>query len=243
MKRFLNHDRYKLSDWEKENAWQGIRRELKGGGRSSMFRTVSLRPALVATVTMVALVVMGVWWIDTNQTDKIRERRHDQLPTYGVGTEWNRAQWQAIFRQMMGRDLVRPDPERHGALRMTEAALPILRGEAEIELRKDTVRKAARRPAVKAMVNDEDAPLLSALKAKRRALAEAARVPAYVIFPDRTLIEMAEKRPASLDQMARIGGIGAKKLERYGALFLEVVSGAAEALHPARRKLAGRQTG
>ncbi|MCE8544268.1 DNA helicase RecQ [Ruegeria pomeroyi] len=178
-----------------------------------------------------------------NQTDKIRERRHDQLPTYGVGTEWNRAQWQAIFRQMMGRDLVRPDPERHGALRMTEAALPILRGEAEIELRKDTVRKAARRPAVKAMVNDEDAPLLSALKAKRRALAEAARVPAYVIFPDRTLIEMAEKRPASLDQMARIGGIGAKKLERYGALFLEVVSGAAEALHPARRKLAGRQTG
>ncbi|NDW45986.1 DNA helicase RecQ [Ruegeria sp. PrR005] len=178
-----------------------------------------------------------------NQTDKIRERRHDQLPTYGVGTEWNRAQWQAIFRQMMGRDLVRPDPERHGALRMTEAALPILRGETGIELRKDTVRKAARRPAVKAMVNDEDAPLLSALKAKRRALAEAARVPAYVIFPDRTLIEMAEKRPASLDQMARIGGIGAKKLERYGAMFLEVVSGAAEALHPARRKLAGRGTG
>jgi len=178
-----------------------------------------------------------------NQTDKIRDRRHDQLPTYGVGTEWNRAQWQAIFRQMMGRDLVRPDPERHGALRMTEAALPILRGEAGIELRKDTVSKAARRPAVKAMVNDEDAPLLSALKAKRRALAEAARVPAYVIFPDRTLIEMAEKRPASLDQMARIGGIGAKKLERYGAMFLEVVSGAAEMLHPARRKLAGRQTG
>lgn len=178
-----------------------------------------------------------------NQTDKIRERRHDQLPTYGVGTEWNRAQWQAIFRQMMGRDLVRPDPERHGALRMTEAALPILRGETGIELRKDTVRKAARRPAVKAMVNDEDAPLLSALKAKRRALAEAARVPAYVIFPDRTLIEMAEKRPATLDQMARTGGIGAKKLERYGAMFLEVVSGAAEALHPARRKLAGRGTG
>mgnify|MGYP000750722508 CR=1 FL=1 len=58
------------------------------------------------------------------------------------------------------------------------------------------------------MVSDEDAPLLSALKAKRRALAEAAKVPAYVIFPDRTLIEMAEKRPHTLDEMARIGGVG-----------------------------------
>ncbi|SDE12947.1 DNA helicase RecQ [Ruegeria marina] len=177
-----------------------------------------------------------------NMTDKVRERGHDLLPTYGVGITFSKAQWQAIFRQMMGHDLVRPDPGRHGALRMTEAALPILRGEAAIELRKDTVRAAARRPAVKAMVGEEDAPLLSALKAKRRALAEAARVPAYVIFPDRTLIEMAEKRPATLDQMARIGGVGARKLERYGAMFLEVVNGAAEMLHPARRRLAGRDT-
>ena len=93
------------------------------------------------------------------------------------------------------------------------------------------------------MVSDEDAPLLSALKAKRRALAEAAKVPAYVIFPDRTLIEMAERRPASLDQMARVAGVGAKKLERYGSLFLEVITGAIEELHPARRKLAVRDRG
>ncbi|MEY8842841.1 DNA helicase RecQ, partial [Cribrihabitans sp. XS_ASV171] len=176
-------------------------------------------------------------------TDKIRARRHDQLPTYGVGRDYSKPQWQAIFRQMMGRDLVRPDPERHGALRMTEAAAPILRGEDTIRLRRDTIRSAARRPAVKAMVGEEDAPLLSALKAKRRALAEAARVPAYVIFPDRTLIEMAEKRPETLDQMARIAGVGAKKLERYGSAFLEVVAGAVEAVHPARRKLAGRAPG
>ncbi|MFC3612685.1 DNA helicase RecQ [Lutimaribacter marinistellae] len=176
-------------------------------------------------------------------TEKIRARRHDQLPTYGVGKEYSKSQWQAIFRQMMGRDLVRPDPERHGALRMTEAAAPILRGEDSVRLRRDTIRSAARRPAVKAMVSEEDAPLLSALKAKRRALAEAARVPAYVIFPDRTLIEMAEKRPTTLDQMARVAGVGAKKLERYGAAFLEVVAGAVEAVHPARRKLAGRTPG
>ncbi len=178
-----------------------------------------------------------------NETDKIRARRHDNLSTYGIGKDWSRPQWQAIFRQMMGHDLVRPDPERHGALRMTESAKPILKGEAQIDLRKDTIRKATRRPAVKAMVSEEDAPLLSALKAKRRALAEAARVPAYVIFPDRTLIEMAETRPANLDDMARISGIGAKKLERYGATFLEVLTGTVEELHPARRKLAGRNQG
>ncbi|MBO9433861.1 DNA helicase RecQ [Ruegeria sp. R13_0] len=178
-----------------------------------------------------------------NETDKIRARRHDTLSTWGIGKDWSRPQWQAIFRQMMGHDLVRPDPERHGALRMTEAAKPILKGEAQINLRKDTIRKATRRPAVKAMVAEEDAPLLSALKAKRRALAEAQRVPAYVIFPDRTLIEMAEKRPQTLDDMARIGGVGAKKLERYGDTFLEVIAGAVEAVHPARRKLAGREQG
>jgi ATP-dependent DNA helicase RecQ len=93
-------------------------------------------------------------------------------------------------------------------------------------------------------VSEEDAPLLSALKARRRALAEAARVPAYVIFTDRTLIEMAETKPQSLDEVARISGVGATKLERYGADFLEVITGEAEApAHPARRKLAGREAG
>lgn len=180
-----------------------------------------------------------------NETDKVRQRGHQTLPTYGVGTEYDRRQWQAIFRQMMGHDLVRPDPERHGALRMTDAALPLLRDETSIELRRDSIRAAAstRRPAVKAMVSEEDAPLLSALKAKRRAFAEAAKAPAYVIFNDRTLIEMAETRPQSLDDMARIGGVGAKKLERYGAAFLEVIVGEAQQMHPTRRKLAGREAG
>ncbi len=180
-----------------------------------------------------------------NETDRVRERGHTSLPTYGVGKEYDKREWQAVFRQMMGHDLVRPDAERHGALRMTDTALPILRGEAQISLRRDSIRAAGalRRPAVKAMVSDEDALLLSALKAKRRGLAEAAKVPAYIIFNDRTLIEMAEKRPDSLDAMARVGGVGAKKLESYGRAFLDVINGASADMHPTRRKLAGRTAG
>ncbi|MCV2881749.1 DNA helicase RecQ [Actibacterium sp. XHP0104] len=179
-----------------------------------------------------------------NDTDKVRARSHDMLPTFGVGREFDKRGWQAVFRQMMGQDLVRPDPERHGALRMTEAARPILRGEAEITLRRDTIRKAKAGPVVKTLVSDEDAPLLSALKARRRAFAEEAGLPAYMVFNDRTLIEMAEQRPQTLDDMARISGVGAKKLERYGAAFLAVITGETTPdLHPARRKLAGRSAG
>ncbi len=207
--------------------------------------TVAVRKALSA------ILRTGEWFgaghlidiLTGNKTDKVRARNHDQLPTFGVGGEYDKRQWQAVFRQMMGHDLVRPDPERHGALKMTDAARPILRDEAGITLRLDTIRNAVRRPTVKALISDEDAPLMSALKARRRALAEAAKVPAYVIFPDRTLIEMAEVRPANLDQMAAIGGVGAKKLERYGAIFLEVINGACDPVHPARRKLAGRAAG
>lgn len=175
-------------------------------------------------------------------TDKVRARGHDDLPTFGVGRDMDKRGWQGVFRQMMGHDLVRPDPERHGALVMTEAARPILRAETPIRLRREVAQRTPR-PAVKALVSEEDAPLLSALKAKRRALAEAAGVPAYIVFNDRTLIEMAETRPASLDEMARIGGVGATKLDRYGADFLEVINGTVEEVHPARRKLAGRAAG
>ena len=177
-------------------------------------------------------------------TPKVRERGHDQLPTFAVGRDLSKPAWGAVFRQMMGQDLVRPDTERHGALRMTDAARPILRGEAPITLRRDTITSAVPVAMVKSQVSDEDAPLLSALKAKRRALAEAAAVPAYVVFPDRTLIEMAERKPATLDQMAQITGVGAKKLESYGALFLAVITGAAAMpLHPQRMRLAGRDAG
>ena len=90
----------------------------------------------------------------------------------------------------------------------------------------------------------EDEGLLAALKARRRALADAGGVPAYVIFPDRTLIEMATRRPDSLDALSRITGVGTTKLERFGAEFLEVITGEAPPrLHPARRRLAGAPEG
>jgi len=176
-------------------------------------------------------------------TDKVRERGHDALSTWGIGKEHDKRHWQAIFRQMMGHDLMRPDPDRHGALRMTAKARPILRGEASITLRRDVLRAEKSGPKVHVLVSEADAPLLSALKAKRRALAEAASVPAYIIFTDKTLIEMAESRPSTLDAMARIGGVGAKKLESYGRAFLEVITGASAPVHPRRMKLAGRDEG
>ena len=179
-----------------------------------------------------------------NSTDKVVARGHDALPTFAVGRNLDRRTWQGVFRQMMGRDLLRPDPERRGALVMTETARPVLRGETAVMLRRDTLQKAPSRRGVKALVSDEDLPLLSALKARRRELAEAAGVPAYIVFNDRSLIAMAEARPEDLDAFARIEGVGAKKLQKYGRAFLEVIGGAeVEAPHPARRKLAGGEAG
>jgi ATP-dependent DNA helicase RecQ len=178
-----------------------------------------------------------------NSTEKIGSHGHENLPTFGVGKELSRAKWQAIFRQMMGHDLIRPDAERYGALRMTEKALPILRGEQNITLRLDTINSAKGNPSVKTLISDEHAPMLTALKAKRRVLAEAAGVPAYIIFNDKTLIDMAQRRPLNLDEMSQINGVGTKKLENFGNIFLAVINGEVDHMHPRRRKLAGAQEG
>ena len=177
------------------------------------------------------------------ETDKVRSHGHQSLPTFGVGKELSRVKWQAIFRQMMGHDLVRPDPNRHGALKIMESALAILGDKKSITLRMDTIESAKSSPKIKTLVSEEDAPLLSGLKAKRRELAETAGVPAYIIFNDKTLVEMAQKRPINFDAMAQINGVGAKKLENFGNTFLEVINGEAERLHPFRRKLAGNKEG
>ncbi len=178
-------------------------------------------------------------------TEKVRSWGHDSLPTFGVGKDWDRRQWQAILRQMLGQDLLRPDPSRHGALRLTALAGPVMRGEAVVTMRRDAMGTAPKGgSAPKTLVGEEDAGLLSSLKALRRRLSQEQGVPAYVVFTDRTLIEMAERRPATLDAMAGIGGVGAKKLETYGRAFLEVILGEAPPeMHPARRALAGRDGG
>ena len=177
------------------------------------------------------------------ETDKVRNHGHQSLPTFGVGKDLNRVKWQAVFRQMMGHDLVRPDPNRHGALKIMESALAILSDKKSITLRMDTIKSAKSSPKIKMLVSEEDAPLLSVLKAKRRELAETAGVPAYIIFNDKTLVEMVQKRPVNLDAMAQINGVGAKKLKNFGNIFLEVINGEVERLHPSRRKLAGNREG
>ncbi|WP_118134382.1 DNA helicase RecQ [Oceanicella sp. SM1341] len=171
---------------------------------------------------------------------KITQWGHDKLPTFGVGQDYSKSAWRTIFRQMAALDIVRANPARHGALGITEAGRPVLRGEVPVQLRRDAITRADRPERLpRAMVGEADEALFSALKAKRRALAEAQRAPAYVVFPDATLIEMASKKPATLDEMARISGVGAKKLERYGTEFLSVIAGEEmERPHPARVKLA-----
>lgn len=176
-------------------------------------------------------------------TDKTRQHGHENLPTFGVGKDYSKGEWQAVFRQMMGYDLIRPDMERFGAFRMTHAARPILRDEEKIELRRDTITKETRRVKVKSLVAEEDEPLFSALKSKRRALAEALNAPAYVVFADAVLMEMARTRPANLDDFAQLSGVGAVKLERYGKAFLEVINDSVAEQHPTRRRLAGRDAG
>ena len=178
-----------------------------------------------------------------NLTDKVANHSHQNLTTFGVGKELSRVKWKAVLRQMMGHDLIRPDVERYGALRMTKKALPILRGEQSITLRLDTFNSAKRNHTIKALVSDDDAPVLSALKAKRRALAENAGVPAYIIFTDKTLVEMAQRRPLNLDEMSQINGVGTKKLEKFGTIFLAVINGEVDHMHPLRQKLAGAKEG
>ena len=175
------------------------------------------------------------------KTDKILQRGHEKLPTFGVGKDYNKTQWQVIFRQMMGHDLIRPDPARHGGLRITAGAKILLKGEEKIKLRVDGTSESKEiKTNIKSLVSEEDVPLLSALKAKRRAFAEQQKVPAYIVFTDRTLIEMVELRPKTLDEMASVNGVGSKKLERYGRQFLAVITGEEVNIHPVRRKMAGK---
>ena len=176
-------------------------------------------------------------------TDKIKQNVHEQLPTFSIGEDYSKSEWQGVFRQMMGYDLIRPDIERFGAFRMTEMARPILRDEQKIELRKDTIIKEVRKTKVKSLVAEEDETLFSALKSKRRFLAEALNAPAYVVFADAVLMEMARSRPSSLDEFSKLSGVGVVKLERYGKAFLEVINNNFQELHPSRRRLAGKEAG
>jgi ATP-dependent DNA helicase RecQ len=157
-------------------------------------------------------------------TEAVERHGHDQLKTFGVGRDRAPAEWRGVLRQLQSGGLIERDWNDRDRLVLTEAGRQVLRGEARFALREDVVnRKARRRPPAEAAPNDADRELLAALKALRGAIAAAQNQPAYVIFPDRTLIEMAMKRPRRLDELAGIHGVGAVKLQKYGSAFLSVI--------------------
>ena len=182
-----------------------------------------------------------------------RAQREGAAPRPRTAADLRRRR-RALARRVAGHlppaDGARPDPPRPVAPRRPapdrgRAPGAARRGGADAARRHRRPRRPrARAGQPLAQVAEEDEGLLAALKARRRALADAAGVPAYVVFPDRTLIEMATRRPATLDAMRGITGVGATKLERFGPAFLAVITGEAPApVHPARLRLAGAPEG
>ncbi|GAB4576613.1 MAG: DNA helicase RecQ [Rhodothalassiaceae bacterium] len=155
---------------------------------------------------------------------------HDSLPTFGVGQDRSRAQWTALFRQMHALGLIEAGEGHKSGWRITDDGRLALKGAQPILLRPDPrggVARAVRRPdgsMPEAALDAKGRERLDALKTLRRELAEKAGVPAYVIFADRTLIELATKQPASIEDMRDVYGIGDRKLERYGAAFLSCLA-------------------
>lgn len=164
-------------------------------------------------------------------TEKIRARGHENLPTYGVGKGFPKTYWQSVVRQAVAGGQIAINVAKYGCLEITERGRAILKGEASFAFREPgkTSTRASRRAAATAdaELGEVDGALLARLKELRLGLARARQVPAYVVFPDATLIEMARKRPTSLDQMADISGVGSRKLAQFGPAFLEVTRGAA----------------
>ena len=168
-----------------------------------------------------------------DRTENVLKFNHDRLPTFGVGSGRKAGDWRSIFRQLSAVGLIAQDLMEHGRWWVTEEGWRVLKGEARIELRKDLSSGAAKGKAgsrrdrraatTAAIVGDADTALLDALKALRTKLARTQNVPAYVVFSDRTLAELASHRPANAGAMREIHGIGDAKLERYGAAFLEVI--------------------
>lgn len=163
-----------------------------------------------------------------SESERIRQFGHDQLSTYGVGTDVDARVWKSVLRQLVAQGLLDVDAEGYGGLRLTEASRGVLKGETQVMLRKPTNTKERVRTTRAATGADidlapADRPLFESLRALRGRLAREQNVPAYVIFHDATLREIARLRPISHGQLGGIGGVGAGKLERYGDAVLETV--------------------
>ncbi|MBL8384131.1 MAG: DNA helicase RecQ [Burkholderiales bacterium] len=165
-------------------------------------------------------------------TERVATLGHDRLKTFGVGSDRDERQWRALFRHLVASGILIADAEAYGALRLTTAARAILKGEQSVQMRENTVeataRKRSRRTADESPAAGADAGLLARLRDWRRRTAQAHGVPAYVIFHDATLAEIAARSPADVDGLAGIPGIGAKKLERYGPELLALIGAAGD---------------
>jgi ATP-dependent DNA helicase RecQ len=154
---------------------------------------------------------------------------HDRLPTFGVGADLDRRAWQSVFRQLVAGGLLEVDLEGYGGLRLAGDAAKVLRGQRTLELRHDPTPARGRRPAKGAvtapaeLASAADRDLFEALRAKRRELAKTNGLAPFMVFPDRTLIELALKKPANVWSLGTIHGIGQAKRERWGEDFLGVI--------------------
>jgi ATP-dependent DNA helicase RecQ len=161
-------------------------------------------------------------------TEKVVHYGHDKLPTFGVGADLSVPAWRSMAQQMTALGLIQIEGEGFNILTMTEAARPILKGEDKLFLRllpdRTTRRRKKDGTVVAANPCGLDPRLWEALRARRRELATAQNVPTYVIFHDATLAEIGRRKPKTLADFLDIPGIGERKLERYGADFMDVIA-------------------
>lgn len=156
--------------------------------------------------------------------ERINSFGHHTISTFAIGKELRVDEWRAVFRQLVARGYLLTDHDNFGGLKLTEASRPLLRGEETLHIAKQIapVRRSKTSRASSALPAADD-PLFSALRNVRRQLAQDQGVPPYVVFHDSTLTAMAAMRPQTLDEFAELPGVGQRKLENYGAAFLQVL--------------------
>ncbi|MES3023807.1 MAG: RQC domain-containing protein, partial [Pseudomonadota bacterium] len=164
------------------------------------------------------------------ETDRIKQWHHNSLSVYGIGSERAEAEWRAILRQTIALGLVTVDHELYSSLKLTDAARPVLKGGQKVQLRQyQKPVKAKRAPAaakgyVESDLSNSEQAIFDKLRWWRVETARAHNVPAYVIFVDATLREIAKARPTSLDDLRGVTGVGEKKLASYGEEIVAMIS-------------------
>ena len=163
--------------------------------------------------------------------ERVTRWDHDKLSVFGIGEDIDETAWRGVFRQLVALGFARVDHEAHGALRLTEASRPVLKGAQQVSMRRTVTRsRSTRRPPRSgsgpgADLSTADSALLDRLKAWRLTESRTQSVPAFVILHDKTLAEIARQRPPDLSALRDIAGIGATKLERYGPALVGIVAG------------------